>query len=380
MKSADPSEWLSAADCASRTGLTPRALRVYEEFGLIAPRRSAGGWRQYGPHDLIKLNTIALLKTAGLSLAQIGEVTSSNAREPSLLQILAMQLDTWKRRRADAERGQAIAEAALNRLRADQSLSVDELCNLIRSLEMTESQSGPATTGHEDVAWVTVDPAVLDSYAGFYRRGEYGVTTIWRDGKRLFIDAPIPGSLGAVALHPTSETEFFPTHGAGYFQYTFLRDPHGEVSGVLLRVQGVEITSPRIDAGTAEQLMAKLSERIQSQKPLPGSDAVLHRLVKGIQAGNPPYEEMSSQLEQLVRKQLPLLHPLAEYLGEVLSIEFRGVGNEGSDQYDVHCELGTSRWRILLSADGKITSASYDWDRPNSAVLESKPARAPEYS
>lgn len=368
MKSVDPSEWLSAADCASRTGLTARALRVYEEFGLIAPRRSAGGWRQYGPHDLMKLNTIALLKTAGLSLAQIGEVTCRSAGEPTLQQILAIQLDTWKRRRADAERGLAIAEAALNRLRADQSLSVDELCNLIRSLEMTQSQPNTASTGHDDVAWVTVGLAVLDSYAGFYRRSGYGVTTIWRDGQKLFIDAPIPGSSGAVALHPTSETEFYPTHGAGYFQYTFLRDPQGAVSALLMRVQGVEITSPRIDAATAEQLMAKLSERIQSQKPLPGSEAALRRLVEGIQTGNPPYEEMSSQLEQLVRKQLPLLQPLAEYLGAFRSIEFRGVESGGSDQYDVHCERGTSRWRILLSADGKIASASYDWDRPNSAV------------
>jgi DNA-binding transcriptional MerR regulator len=368
MASVDPSEWLSAADCASRTGLTARALRVYEEFGLIAPRRSAGGWRQYGPHDLMKLNTIALLKTAGLSLAQIGEVTRSSAAEPTLQQILAIQLDAWKRRRADAERGQAIAEAALNRLRADQSLSVDELCNLIRSLEMTQSQPSTASTGHDDVAWVTVDSAVLDSYAGFYRRGEYGVTTIWRDGQRLFIDAPIPGSMGAVALHPTSETEFYPTHGAGYFQYTFLRDPQGAVSGVQMRVQGVEFTSPRIDATTAEQLMARLSERIQSQKPLPGSEAALRRLVEGIQAGNPPYEEMSSQLKQLVRMRLPLLQPFAEYLGVFRSIEFRGVEGGGWDQYDVHCERGTSRWRILLSSDDKIASANLDWDRPNSAV------------
>jgi DNA-binding transcriptional MerR regulator len=371
MESVEPSEWLSAADCASRTGLTVRALRVYEEFGLIAPRRSAGGWRQYGPHDLMKVNTIALLKTAGLSLAQIGEVICSSAGEPTLRQILAIQLDTWKRRRTDAERGQAIAEAALNRLRADQSLSVDELCNLIRSLEMTHSQPSTASTGHDDVAWVTVDLAVLDSYAGVYQRGEYAVTTIWRDGQKLFIDAPIPGSLGAVALHPTSETEFYPTHGAGYFQYTFLRDPQGAVSGVQMRVQGVEITSPRIDATTAEQLKAKLSERIQSQKTLAGSEAALRRLVEGIQAGNPPYEEMSSQLAQLVRMQLPLLQPVASYLGAIQSIEFRGVGSEGWDQYDVHGEHGTSRWRILLSADGKTASASYDWDRPKSAAIKS---------
>jgi hypothetical protein len=66
MDSVDPSELLSTADCASRTGLTVRALRVYEEFGLVAPRRSAGGWRQYGPHGLVKLNTIALLAWASL--------------------------------------------------------------------------------------------------------------------------------------------------------------------------------------------------------------------------------------------------------------------------------------------------------------------------
>jgi DNA-binding transcriptional MerR regulator len=380
METVDRSKWLSAADCASRTGLTVRALRVYEEFGLLAPRRSAGGWRQYGADDLMKLNTIALLKTAGLSLAQIGEVTCSSPDEPTLQQIFAIQLDAWRRRRANAERGQAIAEVALNRLRARQSLSVDELCNLIRSLEMTQSPLSTASTGHDDVAWVSVDLAVLDSYAGFYQRAGHGVTTIWRDGQKLFFDAPIPGSAGAVALHPTSETEFYPTHGAGYYQYTFLRDPQGVVSGVLVRVQGVEFTSPRIDATTAEQLKAKLSERIQSQKPLQGSEAALRRLVEGIEAGNPPYGEMISQLEQIVRKQLPGLQLVASYLGTIQSLEFRGVGTEGWDQYDVHGELGSSRWRILLSADGKIASASYDWDRPKSVPLSRAGPRATQDS
>jgi hypothetical protein len=37
--------WLTAAECAERTGLTVRALRVYEEYGLIAPQRTLSGWR-----------------------------------------------------------------------------------------------------------------------------------------------------------------------------------------------------------------------------------------------------------------------------------------------------------------------------------------------
>ena len=36
-------EWLTAAECAARTGLTVRALRVYENYGLITPGRSAAG-------------------------------------------------------------------------------------------------------------------------------------------------------------------------------------------------------------------------------------------------------------------------------------------------------------------------------------------------
>lgn len=357
MDEVDSSEWLNAAECAARTGLTVRALRVYEECGLIAPRRTAGGWRQYGPRDLVKLSTIALLKIAGLSLEQIREVTRGAASEPTLQQILAIQLATWKRKRADAERGQAIAEAALVRLRAGESLSVDELCSLIKSLET--SQSLPVATPG-DVSWTSVPTAVLDRYAGFYEGLEYGVMKIWRDGQRLFTDA---GSTGAVELHPVSETEFYPTNGAGYFQYTFLRDPRGSVTAVMTRAQGVEWIFPRVDAAAAEQLMARLNERVRSQQPLPGSESALRRLVEGIQAGDPPYDEMSPQLERVIKQQWTALQLLTEPLGAFRSTEFRGVGNTGWDQYDVYRERGTSRWQILLSADGKIASVSLDWDR-----------------
>jgi DNA-binding transcriptional MerR regulator len=373
MESVDSLAWLSAADCASRTGLTVRALRVYEECGLIAPRRSGAGWRQYGPRDLVKLDTIASLKAFGLSLAQIHEVTCSSAGARTLRQVLALRLETWKCRRADAERGLSFASAALDCLHADQSLPIDDLCKLVRSLEMTESQLSSASKG-QDVAWVSVEPAVLDSYAGFYCRNDFEVTTIWRDGCRLLIDAPIPGSLGAVELHPSSETEFYPTHGAGCFQYTFLHEPQGAVSGVVMRVQGIEHVLRRIDAMTAEQLKAKVQERIQSQRPVSGSEAAMRRLVEGIHAGNPPYEEMSLQSARVMRQQLPLLQTLTEHLGAFRSIEFRGVGSRGWDQYDVHRERGTSRWQILLSADDKIASACLDWDRPKLSASSCRPA------
>ena len=126
-------EWLNAAECAVQTGLTVRALRVYERYGLIAPARQVNGWRRYGRKELTRLNTVTLLKSLGLTLAQIRDLI--HRREPSLLSVLSLQVKTWKQRKAEAEQGHKLAQAALKRVRADQSLSVDELGALVRGLD-----------------------------------------------------------------------------------------------------------------------------------------------------------------------------------------------------------------------------------------------------
>ncbi|MFP4132277.1 MAG: MerR family transcriptional regulator, partial [Thiohalospira sp.] len=40
---------LNIGELAERLGTTPRTLRFYEEEGLLAPERSPGGTRRYGP-------------------------------------------------------------------------------------------------------------------------------------------------------------------------------------------------------------------------------------------------------------------------------------------------------------------------------------------
>ena len=93
---------LTAAECARRTGLTVRALRVYERQKLLQPARSGNGWRLYGPEELIRLNTIVALKAFGLSLAQIRRLFGDGP--PALTQILDMQLKVWAARRMAADR------------------------------------------------------------------------------------------------------------------------------------------------------------------------------------------------------------------------------------------------------------------------------------
>ena len=52
------------------SGVSPRALRLYEEAGLIAPRRMANGYRRYMSSDLDRLQEILLLRRAGVPLSR----------------------------------------------------------------------------------------------------------------------------------------------------------------------------------------------------------------------------------------------------------------------------------------------------------------------
>jgi protein-L-isoaspartate(D-aspartate) O-methyltransferase len=126
-------KWLTAADCAARTGLTVRALRVYEREGLLKPSRAANGWRRYGPDDLLRLNTISVLKALGLTLAQIRKLLREAA--PSLLSVLQVQANSWRERHGEAAKALELVEAAIHRLERNQPPSLEELCQLVNALQ-----------------------------------------------------------------------------------------------------------------------------------------------------------------------------------------------------------------------------------------------------
>lgn len=73
--------YLSPSDAAERLGISPKALRLYEQRGLIAPVRTAAGWRTYGPAEMARAGEIAALRALGLSLAQVARVLKGEAQE-----------------------------------------------------------------------------------------------------------------------------------------------------------------------------------------------------------------------------------------------------------------------------------------------------------
>lgn len=64
--------YLSPTEAARRLGISTKALRLYERHGLIAPLRTAAGWRTYGPGEMVRAGEIANLRRLGLSLSAIG--------------------------------------------------------------------------------------------------------------------------------------------------------------------------------------------------------------------------------------------------------------------------------------------------------------------
>jgi len=130
---------ICAAECARRTGLTVRALRLYERHGLIEPARSGKGWRLYGQKELNRLNVVVTLKAFGMTLAQIRALMKS--QPPPLRSVLDMQLRACRVKKYTAEKALALVEAAHTRIKAGGSLDLDELCNLTRSMNMGSHQA-----------------------------------------------------------------------------------------------------------------------------------------------------------------------------------------------------------------------------------------------
>lgn len=71
---------LDIGEVSERSGVSPSALRYYEEIALIAPVARKGLRRQYAPEILLQLTLIGMGKSAGFSLEDIAGMFGSNGR------------------------------------------------------------------------------------------------------------------------------------------------------------------------------------------------------------------------------------------------------------------------------------------------------------
>ncbi len=99
-------ETYSISDLAREFAVTPRAIRFYEDQGLLAPQRS-GSRRIYGKRDYVRLKLTLRGKRLGLSLSEVGAMFDLYDSAPDEKAQLAQFLDLLTERREQLERQRA---------------------------------------------------------------------------------------------------------------------------------------------------------------------------------------------------------------------------------------------------------------------------------
>lgn len=65
---------------AELAGVHPQTLRMYEQKGLITPKRTGGNTRMYSQADIERLNTISELTAEGINLAGVIRILDLKGR------------------------------------------------------------------------------------------------------------------------------------------------------------------------------------------------------------------------------------------------------------------------------------------------------------
>ncbi len=127
-------------ELARETGLTVRALRHYDQLGLLSPlSRTGGGHRCYTGADVRRLHRIVALRSLGISLAEIGTLLDG---EPDPAALLRRQLGATEERIRAATDLRARLLDVLDSLSRDAEPSARQLLHLIEeTVAMNEPMS-----------------------------------------------------------------------------------------------------------------------------------------------------------------------------------------------------------------------------------------------
>ncbi len=129
---------LSIGEVAKRSGITIRALRHYENIGLLKPQRTESRQRVYAYRDITRLQHIQMLKRTGLSLNQIKKLVFASDWQAE--DILMAQRDLAAEELEKAKAKLAMLEEAIACTAAGEPADLSILCNIIKMGEHAVSE------------------------------------------------------------------------------------------------------------------------------------------------------------------------------------------------------------------------------------------------
>lgn len=348
--------WISADQCAKRVGLTVRTLRLYEEYGLIRPRRTEKNWRLYGVSEITRLNEILTLKRLGLTLSRITEILSGN--EADLTSLLAVQRDSLSDSRRKIERSLSIIERLQNKIDTDTPVSVDELLSLATETRKSQSDS-------QAVLWrryeqsrprkeVKIDRRLIEHYVGFYHHfRDTGFVVSNKDGQ-LYVR--ITGHTD-VPMFAEADNTFFSKDIP--VQITFVKAPDETTRGVILHENGYEWLLPRVDEKFILSLESEIANRAKDKIPVDLSESIIIKLLSDCQSGTLDVHSMHPALYITIGKYLDLLRADLARIGQLQNVNFIGVTPNGLDIYEAIFELGRVECGFRLGEQNRFVDLHF---------------------
>jgi len=277
--------FLSPSEAARHLGITIKALRLYEQRGLITPGRTAAGWRAYGPAEMACAADIVELRALGLSLRDVKRVFEGDARTldrtlanhsaalEDRIRRLGDTIRKVSRLRADLGRGPAPAARDLIRLLkpADLSVAFDlpwpwggerfELRD-VRSLNYIV---GPLGSGKTQLAKRLAASLPGAVFVGLDRLADDGATARARLQADPTLKSRVESNIAAIVDDGGSESAAL---------LILLTTLHSEGAAVLV----IDMLEQGLNAATQEALINQLRHRGPTARPLfflTRSDAIL---------------------------------------------------------------------------------------------------------
>ena len=141
---------LGPAEFSAATGLSVKALRLYDERGLLVPARvdQATGYRRYADDQIVTAGRIALLRRAGIGLADIERFLAGPA---------AAVIDRWL---ADLAAETEVRRRALDALASALGFGISPAQEPAMAVIIRPIESAAELATAFDVAGAQFDPAI----------------------------------------------------------------------------------------------------------------------------------------------------------------------------------------------------------------------------
>ena len=89
----------------------------------------------------------------------------------------------------------------------------------------------------------------------------------------------------------------------------------------------------------------------------PQLNSAFQRLISGLVAQRPDYDDMSPEMAVAVRKNLPTYWPSLNRMGDATSAHRIDKDDRGNDLYVIDLKGGANHWNVAVGPEGKIETA-----------------------